>query len=266
MKRILYIFLFITVPVLLAAQNAVSDTLSGINIRQSVVGDKIAGDSAYVKGDYETAITLYENLLKSNGESSDLYYNLGNAYYKNDNIAKAILNYERALLLDPSDEDLLFNIELARSKTVDKVAPVYKFFLMSWIEDIINLTDMQGWSVFGIVFFLLSLATFGLFLFGKSVSIRKTGFVVAVISLFVAIFANLSAYHQYHYLTERTEAIVMSASVTVKSTPSESGTDLFVIHEGRKVKISDDSMKEWKEIELEDGNIGWVPVNTIERI
>ena len=88
----------------------------------------------------------------------------------------------------------------------------------------------------------------------------------ALFCFFVTLFANFAALHLYHYLTERTAAIVLQPSVTAKSTPSDSGTDLFVIHEGRKVKISDDSMQGWKEIELEDGNIGWVPAESIERI
>ena len=105
-----------------------------------------------------------------------------------------------------------------------------------------------------------------LFLFGKSVSTKKTGFIIALFSLFITIFANLSALHRYHYLTERNDAVIMEPSVTAKSTPSNSGTELFVIHEGRKVKISDDSMREWTEIELEDGNKGWIPSSSLERI
>lgn len=253
MKRFIYIILFISLPFAVAAQDAPID--------------KIAGDSAYVKGDYRAAIEIYEALTDANGESADVYYNLGNAYYKCDNIAKAVLNYERALLLNPGDEDIQFNLELARSKTVDKVAPVYKFFLMSWLENIINMLTMSAWSIMAVISFVVMLLTILLFLFGKSISVKKTGFIIAIISLFITIFANLSALHRYHYLTvDRNDAIIMAQSVTAKSTPSESGTELFVIHEGRKVKISDDTMREWTEIELEDGNKGWIPASSLERI
>ena len=249
MKKFIYTIMFAALSLAVSAQT-----------------DKVAADSAYVKGDYKAAIEIYESLAANNGESADVYYNLGNAYYKSENIAKAVLNYERALLLNPDDEDIRFNLELARSKTVDKVAPEYKFFLMEWLESIINLLSISAWSVLAIVSFVVMLLTLLLFLFGKSVSTKKTGFIIALFSLFITIFANLSALHRYHYLTERNDAVIMEPSVTAKSTPSNSGTELFVIHEGRKVKISDDSMREWTEIELEDGNKGWIPSSSLERI
>lgn len=249
MKKFIYTIMFAALSLAVSAQT-----------------DKIAADSAYVKGDYKAAIEIYESLAANNGESADVYYNLGNAYYKSENIAKAVLNYERALLLNPDDEDIRFNLELARSKTVDKVAPEYKFFLMEWLESIINLLSISAWSVLAVVSFVVMLLTLLLFLFGKSVSTKKTGFIIALFSLFITIFANLSALHRYHYLTERNDAVIMEPSVTAKSTPSNSGTELFVIHEGRKVKISDDSMREWTEIELEDGNKGWIPSSSLERI
>lgn len=249
MKKFIYTIMFAALSLAVSAQT-----------------DKVAADSAYVKGDYKAAIEIYESLAANNGESADVYYNLGNAYYKSENIAKAVLNYERALLLNPDDEDIRFNLELARSKTVDKVAPEYKFFLMEWLEGIINLLSISAWSILAVVSFVVMLLTLLLFLFGKSVSTKKTGFIIALFSLFITIFANLSALHRYHYLTERNDAVIMEPSVTAKSTPSNSGTELFVIHEGRKVKISDDSMREWTEIELEDGNKGWIPSSSLERI
>jgi tetratricopeptide (TPR) repeat protein len=249
MKKFIYTIMFAALSLAVSAQT-----------------DKVAADSAYVKGDYKAAIEIYESLAANNGESADVYYNLGNAYYKSENIAKAVLNYERALLLNLDDEDIRFNLELARSKTVDKVAPEYKFFLMEWLESIINLLSISAWSILAVVSFVVMLLTLLLFLFGKSVSTKKTGFIIALFSLFITIFANLSALHRYHYLTERNDAVIMEPSVTAKSTPSNSGTELFVIHEGRKVKISDDSMREWTEIELEDGNKGWIPSSSLERI
>ena len=249
MKKFIYTIMFAALSLAVSAQT-----------------DKVAADSAYVKGDYKAAIEIYESLAANNGESADVYYNLANAYYKSENIAKAVLNYERALLLNPDDEDIRFNLELARSKTVDKVAPEYKFFLMEWLESIINLLSISAWSVLAVVSFVVMLLTLLLFLFGKCVSTKKTGFIIALFSLFITIFANLSALHRYHYLTERNDAVIMEPSVTAKSTPSNSGTELFVIHEGRKVKISDDSMREWTEIELEDGNKGWIPSSSLERI
>ena len=262
MKKIIYFVALLAFPLMLVAQ----DNAMGNGNIENVPVTKAMGDSAYINGNYAEAITMYENLLANVGESAEVHYNLGNAYYKAENIAKAILAYERALLLNPGDEDITFNLELARSKTVDKVTPTYKFFLVEWIEKIVNMASMQMWCISGIIFFLLMLVLTLVFLFGKSLITRKACFFSALVCLFITLFANFAALHLYHYLTERTNAIVMQPSVTAKSTPSSSGTDLFVIHEGRKVKISDDSMQGWKEIKLEDGNIGWVPAESIERI
>ena len=259
MKKFIYSIFLLLLPLMVVAQDA---TPSVVNSAVS----KVMGDSAYANGNYAEAISVYETILANDGESADIHYNLGNAYYKAGEIAKSILAYERALLLNPGDADIAFNLELARSKTVDKVAPTYKFFLIEWIESIVNIASMQTWCVIGVIFFILLLALALAFLFGKSVVARKVAFFSALFCLFVTLFANFAALHLYHYLTERTGAIVMQPSVTAKSTPSASGTDLFVIHEGRKVTISDDSMQGWKEIELEDGNIGWVPAESIERI
>ncbi len=262
MKKYIYIILLLAFPYVLIAQDV--KNIGNANDNKEI--SKAIGDSAYVNGNYADAISVYESLLTNVGESAELHYNLGNAYYKTDNIAKAILAYERALLLNPGDKDISFNLQLARSKTIDKVSPTYKFFIVEWIENIVNTASMQSWCVLGISFFILLLVLFLIFLFGKNIIIRKICFFSALLCLIFTLFANFAALHLYHYLTERNNAIVLQPSVTAKSTPSNSGTDLFVIHEGRKVTISDDSMQGWKEIELEDGNIGWVPAGSIEKI
>lgn len=255
MKTVIYILLFFF-PCLAVAQEAAGE----------VVAKKALGDSLYIANDYAGAITAYEEVIATQGEAADLYYNLGNAYYKNDEIAKAILNYERALLLEPGDEDINFNLTLAQSKIVDKVSEPYRIFFTVWIENVINLFAMGTWAIVAIVAFILFLAALLLFLFSNKMGLRKSGFIVALLSLVITIFANVAAWHHYDRQTNRTAAIVMQPSVTAKSTPDNSGTDLFVIHEGRKVNITDDTMKGWKEIELEDGTIGWVPADAIEKI
>ena len=176
------------------------------------------------------------------------------------------LNYERAALLRPGDKDIAFNLELARSKTIDKVTPLPRFILSEWMDVVINAFNMQTWSNVAIIFFMAMLLTILLFLFGKNIAVRKISFFTAIFSLIITIFANIAAFNQYIRLTERNEAVIMQPSVTVKSTPGNSGTDLFVVHEGKKVTITDDSMQGLKEIELEDGNVGWIPTEVMERI
>lgn len=226
---------------------------------------KAEGDSAYMRDDYASAIQVYEALL-SKGEAADLYYNLGNSYYKAGEIARAILNYERALLLQPGNGDIRANLEIARSKTVDKVEPVPEIFFVSWTKSLINSMSVDSWAVCGIVCFLLLIISLYFFIFSKQTGLKKAGFICGILFLVVTIVANVFAGQQKDELVNRNSAIVINPSVTVRSTPSESGTSLFILHEGHKVDVKDSTMKDWKEIRLEDGKVGWVPASAIEVI
>ncbi|MBR6648598.1 MAG: tetratricopeptide repeat protein, partial [Bacteroidaceae bacterium] len=161
MKKILIYTLIFMLPFALYAQDstAVAQTVE-LPVSKSV----LQGDSAYAKADYATAIAVYEAILAEGNEAASLYYNLGNAYFKSDEIAKAILNYERALLLDPSDKDIRFNLEFARSKTVDKVTEGYTIFFVRWIEELINTMSMDAWCILGITAFVLLLVSLLFFL------------------------------------------------------------------------------------------------------
>lgn len=226
---------------------------------------KAEGDSAYMRNDYAAAIQIYEILLQ-NGEAAELYYNLGNSYYKADNIAKAILNYERALLLQPGNTDIRANLEIARSKTIDKVTPVPDVFFVAWTKSLINSMSVDAWAKSGIAFFILLLISLYLFFFSKQIMWKKIGFISGLVFLIFVILSNVFASQQRGELVNRNEAIILSPSVTIRSTPSESGTSLFILHEGCKIEIKDNSMREWKEIRLEDGKVGWLPASTIEVI
>lgn len=226
---------------------------------------KAEGDSAYIKEDYATAIQVYEALLKD-GEAADVYYNLGNSYYKAGEIAKAVLNYERALLMQPGNGDIRANLEVARAKTIDKVEPIPEVFFVSWTKSLINSMSVDAWGTWGISSFILLIIALYFFIFSKRIMLKKIGFVAGIVFLIITVCANLFASQQKERLINRSEAIVMNPSVTVRSTPSESGTSLFILHEGRKISIKDNSMKEWKEIRLEDGKVGWIPATAIEVI
>jgi len=269
MKKIIFLILIISSTCRLTADTITVDTLSSVSelaVPESAMVSKADGDSAYIRNDYASAIDIYESLLKVEGESADIYYNLGNSYYKADNIAKAILNYERALLLKPNDKDIRFNLELAYEKTVDKMDPVNEVFFVTWFKSIGNLMAVNGWATAGIITFLLMLVALVIYIFANRILYKKIGFYSFVLLLIIVIATNVFASHQKDSLINRSNAIVISPSVTVKSTPNENGTDLFILHEGHKVSIKDNSMREWKEIELQDGNVGWVPVEVIEVI
>ncbi len=220
---------------------------------------------AYSKGEYAKAAELYENVLKTSGESAKVYYNIGNCYYKMDKIPSAILNYERALLLDPGDKEAYFNLEIAKLKTVDKIEPVDKFFLSEWIESLQNVFSTDAWSKIGVASFLLLIGSLVLFFFSRKVILKKAGFYTGIAWLVVVIAANCFAYGQKQKLIERNYAIVFAPTVTIKSSPDNSGNDLFVLHEGTKVLIKS-KLGEWCEIQIVDGNIGWIKNSNIEVI
>ena len=222
-------------------------------------------EEAYAKEDYTQAIELYESVLKSYGESAMVYYNLGNAYYKAGKVAPAILNYERALLLNPGDSDTRFNLQVARQKTVDKIEPIGEFFLTRWIGTVEDVYSADGWAKWGVASFVLFIGCLVLFFFSKWIRLKKIGFFAGICFLLISLVANLFADSQQDKLLHRADAIVFASTVTVKSSPDASGTDLFILHEGTKVTIKS-TLGEWSEIQLEDGNVGWMPSKEIEQI
>ncbi|MGM9776982.1 MAG: BatD family protein, partial [Prevotella sp.] len=205
---------------------------------------KAMADSAYVRQQYQQAIADYEALLKK-GVSADIYYNLGNAYYRTDNITRAVLNYERALLLSPGDRDIRFNLQLARSKTIDKITPESEMFFVTWYRSLVNIMSVDGWAMMSLVALAIAIVLALCYLFTGRVWMQKTGFFGAFFMIVIFALSNLFAWQQKDQLVNRTGAIVISPAAAVKSTPANGGTDLFIIHEGTKVEITDSSMKEW---------------------
>lgn len=226
---------------------------------------KERADSAYAQEHYQQAIADYEALLKS-GVSADLYYNLGNAYYRTDNITKAILNYERALLLSPGDDDIRFNLQMARSKTIDKITPQSEMFFVTWYHSLVNLMSVDAWARTALFTLAIAIVLVLLYLFSDRMWLRKLGFFGALALVIVFLLSNLFAFQQKHKLTHRTGAIVITSAAAVKSTPSKNGTDLFILHEGTCVTMTDQSMREWKEIRMADGRKGWIETRQIETI
>ena len=218
---------------------------------------KAEADSSYVRGQYQQAITQYEALLKQ-GASADLYYNLGNAYYRTENIPEAVLNYERALLLSPGDRDIRFNLQIARSKTFDKIVPESEMFFVTWYRSLVSMMSVDGWARTALVALALTIILLLVYLFSERIWLRKAGFFGGVALLVLFVGANIFAWQQKKDLLNRKGAIIFAPAVTVKSTPAANGTDLFILHEGTKVVITDGSMKEWKEIRLADGKEGWI--------
>ncbi len=222
-------------------------------------------DDEYAKGNYQQAIKDYQEILKT-GVSSEIYYNLGNAYYRTDNITQALLAYERALQLSPGDNDIRFNLQYARSKTIDKITPETEMFFVTWYNSLVNFTSVDRWANTAIVSIVMALLLILVFLFAPQMWARKSGFYGSAVFLLLFAFANLFAFQQKHELETKQGAIVIAPTVNVKKTPAVSGTDVFVIHEGTRVDITDRGMKQWRGIKLADGREGWLKTSQIEEI
>ncbi len=223
------------------------------------------GDSAYINNEFEKAILAYETIIQNGYAAPELYYNLANAYYKQENYKAAILNYERALRLAPDDEDIKINLQFAENHIQDRIEEIPKLFIFNVLDNFFNLFSSKTWSIISIVSFILMLLLSIMFLFSKTVALRKTAFYFAIISLIISGIAFYGGYKQNYKINGHKEAIVFSPTVTVKSAPKQNGTDLFIIHEGLKVEVIDES-NGWKEIRLSDGKIGWLPEDTIVEI
>ena len=222
-------------------------------------------DAEYKKGNYQQAVKDYEELLHA-GVSADVYYNLGNAYYRMDNITRAIINYERALMLSPGDEDIRFNLQLARSKTIDKISPESEMFFVTWYHSIVNSASVDRWAYVAIVSLILALALLMLYFFSATGWQRRVGFYGALLGLIFFVLSNIFAVQQRRQLSERSAAIITSSSASVKKNPKADAAASFVIHEGTKVQITDKSIRDWAAIRLSDGREGWLPLSQMEEI
>ena len=224
-----------------------------------------SANSAYKKGNFEKASKIYETVLASEIESADLYYNLGNSYYRLKNIPKAILNYERAKLLAPDDEDINFNLNLVNSYIVDKVNLLPEFIVFTWFKKLTNSLSVNQWSIFGLSFFALSLIFILFFLFSGVAGWRRFFLWFGAFFLIISIGTTLIALKARSEIVNNHSAIVTASVTTAKSSPDDASTDLFIIHEGTKILINEE-LDDWSEIKLLDGSVGWIKTKDYENI
>lgn len=224
-----------------------------------------AGNKAYIDGDYNKAIAEYNAILDGGEYSMKLYYNLANAYFKVGSIGKSILYYNKALRIAPSQEDIRHNLAIAEAQTKDRIVAIPEFFINRWFRTLRNTMSCGTWSLLSLLFFGVLLSFALLFLLASRIRWRKVGFYGALFSLVMFVAVTLFAISSRNDILQHEEAIVMGSAVSIKSSPDRSATDLFVLHEGTKVRIIAE-VDEWREIVIADGKKGWVEVKNIEQI
>lgn len=220
---------------------------------------------AYNQKQYPEAIALYEKIIAGGSESYSLYYNLGNAYFRNNENAEAVLFYEKALKLAPNNEDIKHNIEVVNSKLIDKVEMVPELFYKRWWKQLLNLMDIDVLATLNILFLTTALILLAIYIAVSNLLIRKISFWTALALLLFFSIGVAAASQRNHYLNAQHEAIIFIQNVNIKSSPDENSKDIFVLHEGTKVKLLD-VVADWQEIRIANGSTGWIKASDIRKI
>lgn len=219
-------------------------------------------NTLYNESAYDSAAAVYESIINKGYSSSTLFYNLGNTYYKIGKYPLAIYYYEKSLKLDPKNDDTKHNIEIAQAFISDKIESVPEFFVKTWWKNISNSFSINTWSVITLVVFGILLISLFFYFTARTRLLKKSMFFIGLALIAITISTFSITIKKSNYIKSQNEGIVIIPTITVKSSPSSSSVDLFVLHEGSKVKILDHT-DNWDKIKIANGSIGWLPTSTI---
>jgi tetratricopeptide (TPR) repeat protein len=223
------------------------------------------GNDLYQKGKYDLAAKAYESVLTSNQESVELYFNLGNCYYKLQQTAPAIYNYEKALVLDPTNAAVLNNIKFAQKQTIDEIKVVPKVGFAKLLRDFTGIYPFDTWAWITIGFAMLFLSFFLGYYLSQTVAVKRIFFVgMFVILLFILMSISAAFFEKSHFDNEK-PAIVFAAAAAVRSEPQNASASIFTLHEGTKVYV-EETLENWKKIQLTDGTEGWIDSKAIKEV
>jgi len=275
MKRVALYVILVTIWTFLQPVSGkdpkLSDNLLGtgsIDITQEQADSDslyIVANSLYQQGQFEPALEQYNAVILNGKESADLYYNMGNAAYRSNSIGHAILYYEKALKLEPAHEDAIHNLDFVSRYRLDTFDEVPVLFLGAWISAFVQLFPEQTWSILAMIFFVVILAGLLLYLFSRRMVLKKSGFISGLVALVLFVITISSALSRHRDIVDPDTGIILAPSVVVRSSPSESGTELFILHEGTRIEVNEE-VSGWQNIKLIDGREGWIVVDDFESI
>lgn len=222
----------------------------------------LKAEKAYVNKDYKQAIALYESILKEGSTSYKLHYNLGNAYYKNNELGKAIFNYELANKLQPNNKDVKMNLKIANEKTIDKIESKEIFFIIAIKSGLVNALSTNGWAWFSIFSLIGCLSFAFIFLISNQLLLKRIGFFLSGISLILFIATMVLGFSALDEKQELNFAIVTNRESKIREEPNVTSKSKFSLHEGTKVSVLE-SNPEWTNIKLENGNEGWIKTTEV---
>lgn len=221
-----------------------------------------AANKLYMDEKFDKAIEKYEQLVTMKKVSADVYFNLGNAYYKTGNFASSILNYERAQRLSPSDPDIEYNLRMANLSTIDKIEPLPRVFYEKWWDDFVNEGSVSIRAMWVIILLFSALAVFALYLFVNKIVIRKVSFFVTIGLVAASLFTWYLTHMQYKHLNNHKGAVIFSDSAYIKSSPDEKSSNLFLLHSGTRIEVLDE-LSGWKKIRIANGSEGWIVADAL---
>ena len=223
------------------------------------------GNKAYQSGDFRGALNYYDEVLQSQRQSAPLYYNIGNCYYRLDEFGKAVLFYERAARLKPNDRDIQHNLAVVNTKLVDRIEPISPFFLESWWNNTRKLASTKTWAIVGLIFLWGGVLGTLVWIIGKTRVWKKWGFLGGIAAFVLAILCLSLANSQYWFEKDSNIGILLVDRTILHLAPEMNSPEVRVIHEGVKFKI-EGKIENWKKVRLYDGEVGWLPNETLEQI
>jgi hypothetical protein len=248
-RHILLLMLLVLTADIVSAQEEVSDKFK-------------KGVEYYTSSNYKEALGEWFDIYNTGYRSADLDYNIGNAYFKLNNVPGAILFFERARLLKPADNNINYNLQISRTLVVDKFEEIPEFFFVRWFDFLSLLISTNTWAFISIISFIIFLILLSAYIYSSRYRIKVLGFWAALLFMIISASSLAFTVHNKSLVYDSKKAVIFTPSVNGKSSPDNSGTDLFILHEGSKVSI-EDNVGEWYEIKLSDGNKGWVPANSL---
>lgn len=225
----------------------------------------VRANYAYEHQQYDSAVNMYQQVLKQGFVSPALYFNLGDAYFRLKDMPSAILYFEKAKKLDPNNDDIRYNLNLSNTMIPDKIEKVPLMFLKRWWNYFYNLFDANIWAVLSLVSFSVFILLVGIFILSRGRNTRKISFFIGLLLLLISVAAFGFASQKAYYLQHHSEAIIFTPAITAKSSPTLNSVDLFMIHQGTKVRLLDE-VDGWEKIRLQNGSIGWLPKDSLKAI
>lgn len=238
-----------------------------VSVQSKGQADSLFGlaNKQYQQNEFTLAAATYCRLIEKGIKTPEIFYNLGNAYYKSGRLGYAILYYEKAKLLAPHDNDIARNLAIANARVLDKIDVIPDFFIRRWFYQLVNLLSSNTWAVIALATFASMLTAWLLYLFSGRIAVKRLAFYSATGLLLISMLSYWFSVKRKQYVADSSAAIVVKPSVSIKSSPDFEGNNIFVLHEGTRVMVTD-SIDSWKEIKLTDGNKGWLESETIEPV